>query len=58
MARRRAGAARACDPMLMAVPNPFARAQYSLAAHTLRQLPADGGFEVAFAGRSNAGKSS
>ncbi len=44
--------------MLMAVPNPFARAQYSLAAHTLRQLPADGGFEVAFAGRSNAGKSS
>jgi GTP-binding protein len=44
--------------MPMAAPNPFARAQYSLAAHTLRQLPADGGFEVAFAGRSNAGKSS
>ncbi|WP_256645757.1 ribosome biogenesis GTP-binding protein YihA/YsxC [Thermomonas paludicola] len=42
----------------MAVPNPFARAQYLLAAHTLRQLPPDGGFEVAFAGRSNAGKSS
>ncbi len=44
--------------MQMAVPNPFARAQYLLAAHTLRQLPPDGGFEVAFAGRSNAGKSS
>ena len=42
----------------MATPNPFARAQYLLAAHTPRQLPPDGGFEVAFAGRSNAGKSS
>ena len=39
-------------------PNPFARAGYLLAAHTPRQLPPDGGFEVAFAGRSNAGKSS
>lgn len=39
-------------------PNPFARARYLLAAHTPRQLPADGGAEVAFAGRSNAGKSS
>lgn len=39
-------------------PNPFARAQYLLAAHNHRQLPPDGGFEVAFAGRSNAGKSS
>ena len=38
--------------------NPFARARYLLAAHTPRQLPADGGAEVAFAGRSNAGKSS
>ena len=44
--------------MAMATPNPFARAQYMLAAHTPRQLPPDGGFEVAFAGRSNAGKSS
>lgn len=44
--------------MAMATPNPFARAQYLLAAHTYRQLPPDGGFEVAFAGRSNAGKSS
>ncbi|HTL14692.1 MAG TPA: ribosome biogenesis GTP-binding protein YihA/YsxC [Thermomonas sp.] len=42
----------------MAAPNPFARAGYLLAAHTPRQLPPDGGFEVAFAGRSNAGKSS
>lgn len=38
--------------------NPFARARYLLSAHTPRQLPADGGHEVAFAGRSNAGKSS
>ena len=38
--------------------NPLARAQYLLAAHVPRQLPPDGGFEVAFAGRSNAGKSS
>jgi GTP-binding protein len=38
--------------------NPFSRADYLLAAHTARQLPADDGFEVAFAGRSNAGKSS
>ena len=42
----------------MAVPNPLARAQYLLAAHNFRQLPPDGGFEVAFADRSNAGKSS
>ena len=44
--------------MPMAAPNPFARAQYLLAAHNYRQLPPDGGFEVAFAGRSHAGKSS
>ena len=42
----------------MAAPNPLARARYLLAAHTARQLPPDGGAEVAFAGRSNAGKSS
>ena len=41
----------------MAVPNPLERATYLLAAHIPRQLPPDGGFEVAFAGRSNAGKS-
>jgi len=50
------------DPELyaspMATPNPLARADYLLAAHNPRQLPPDGGFEVAFAGRSNAGKSS
>lgn len=34
------------------------RAQYLLSAHNARQLPADVGSEVAFAGRSNAGKSS
>lgn len=44
--------------MSMAIPNPLARAKYLLAAHNFRQLPPDGGFEVAFAGRSNAGKSS
>jgi len=38
--------------------NPLARSKYLLSAHNPRQLPPDGGFEVAFAGRSNAGKSS
>jgi len=38
--------------------NPLAAASYKLAAHLPRQLPADTGREVAFAGRSNAGKSS
>ena len=38
--------------------NPFNRAEYLLSAHTPRQLPLDDGAEVAFAGRSNAGKSS
>lgn len=37
--------------------NPLARASYLISAHTLRQLP-EGGREVCFAGRSNAGKSS
>lgn len=37
--------------------NPFQRARYLLSAHTPAQLPPDGGYEVAFAGRSNAGKS-
>ena len=49
---------RAWHPSGMAVPNPFNRAEYLLAAHIHRQLPPDGGREVAFAGRSNAGKSS
>ncbi len=42
----------------MPMRNPFARAQYLLSAHVPRQLPPDAGLEVAFAGRSNAGKSS
>ena len=37
--------------------NPFATATYVLAAHLPRQLPPDTVREVAFAGRSNAGKS-
>lgn len=38
--------------------NPFRSAQFVLSASQLRQLPADEGAEIAFAGRSNAGKSS
>jgi len=38
--------------------NFLASAAYKLAAHLPRQLPADTAREVAFAGRSNAGKSS
>jgi GTP-binding protein len=40
------------------MPNPLQGAQFVLAAHRVNQLPADEGAEVAFAGRSNAGKSS
>ncbi len=40
------------------MPNPLQGAQFVLAAHRISQLPADEGAEVAFAGRSNAGKSS
>ncbi len=36
----------------------YHRARYRLSVHQQRQLPEDEGFEVAFAGRSNAGKSS
>jgi GTP-binding protein len=36
----------------------FADARFAAAAHELAELPADIGAEVAFAGRSNAGKSS
>ena len=43
--------------ILVRMANPLARAKYLLAAHNPAQLPPDGGFEVAFAGRSNAGKS-
>ena len=38
--------------------NPLEKAHYLGSAHTPAQLPPDGGLEVAFAGRSNAGKSS
>ncbi|GAB3029119.1 ribosome biogenesis GTP-binding protein YihA/YsxC [Oleiagrimonas citrea] len=38
--------------------NPLQRARFALAAHKVTQLPDDAGAEVAFAGRSNAGKSS
>ena len=38
--------------------NPLRGAAFALAAHRLDQLPPDTGAEVAFAGRSNAGKSS
>ncbi|MDE1892749.1 MAG: YihA family ribosome biogenesis GTP-binding protein [Pseudomonadota bacterium] len=38
--------------------NPLQGAQFMLAAHRVSQLPVDHGAEVAFAGRSNAGKSS
>lgn len=38
--------------------NPFRHAAFVTSAHRLDQLPADAGAEVAFAGRSNAGKSS
>ena len=40
------------------VPIDFSRARYSLAAHYPNQWPEDDGAEVAFAGRSNVGKSS
>lgn len=38
--------------------NPLVQADYLLSAHLHHQLPPDVGREVAFAGRSNAGKSS
>jgi len=38
--------------------NPYRPAAYVISAHNLKQLPEDIGMEVAFAGRSNAGKSS
>lgn len=38
--------------------NAFRQAAYATSAHRYDQLPADSGWEVAFAGRSNAGKSS
>jgi GTP-binding protein len=55
---RRFARLRPCDPMHMAVSNYLNAAHYLLSAHNTRQLPVDEGLEVAFAGRSNAGKSS
>jgi GTP-binding protein len=40
------------------MPLNFRNAQFFISAETLAQCPEDSGFEVAFAGRSNAGKSS
>ncbi|NQZ53641.1 MAG: YihA family ribosome biogenesis GTP-binding protein [Piscirickettsiaceae bacterium] len=37
---------------------PYRQAHYTISATQLSELPADNGIEVAFAGRSNAGKSS
>lgn len=37
---------------------PYQQTQFQISASTLQQCPPDEGFEVAFAGRSNAGKSS
>ncbi len=42
----------------MTQPPIYRRAVFRLSARTLNQLPPDCGWEVAFAGRSNAGKSS
>ncbi len=38
--------------------NPYTQAKFLKSAAEVKQLPPDLGFEVAFAGRSNAGKSS
>lgn len=42
----------------MSIESRLSQAEFTVAAHRLDQLPADLGVEVAFAGRSNAGKSS
>ncbi len=42
----------------MSVQHPLQGAYFDRAAHIVRELPADAGIEIAFAGRSNAGKSS
>lgn len=42
----------------MSQPNYYTRAEFLLSVGKLSQLPEDSGYEVAFAGRSNAGKSS
>jgi GTP-binding protein len=45
-------------PMQRVAENPLHGASFVLAAHETRQLPKDAGTEIAFAGTSNAGKSS
>lgn len=42
----------------MSIESRLAQAVFTVAAHRLDQLPPDDGIEIAFAGRSNAGKSS
>lgn len=42
----------------MRIRNPYQQAQFCLSIDKLTQLPVDQGYEVAFAGRSNSGKSS
>jgi len=42
----------------MSAKNPFREAQYYTSAPSLKECPPEGGVEIAFAGRSNAGKSS
>jgi GTP-binding protein len=44
--------------MPKSAPNPFQQTEFLTSANALKQLPPDEGSEVAFAGRSNAGKSS
>ena len=46
------------NPTAAARPNPFAHAQFVMSCASLDQCPADGLSELAFAGRSNSGKSS
>lgn len=43
---------------MIETPNPLRDARFIMAAHEARQLPDDNGAEIAFAGVSNAGKSS
>lgn len=45
-------------PSVTPAPNPYNSAEFLLSVNKLSQLPSDDAIEVAFAGRSNAGKSS
>ena len=46
------------DPLLSTSSINLTKATFTISAPDIRKLPADNGIEVAFAGRSNAGKSS